>query len=94
MFSTEIFISNSSPNITGKGAWPYMGMTQVSNRCKFVGAMYDTTEELNDNNSINGQASTIHPCLIGVDASRSNQKFGESDTFQPDAGYSLMIIKE
>lgn len=81
------------PNITGKGAWPYMGMTQASNRCKFVGAMYGTTDELNDNNSFNGQASTIHPCLIGVDASRSNQKFGASDTFQPDAGYSLMMIK-
>lgn len=69
-------------------------MTHVPNRCKFVGAMYDTTDELNDNNSFNGQASTIHPCLIGVDASRSNQKFGASDTFQPAASYSLMIIKE
>ena len=32
--------------------------------------------------------------LMSIDASLSNQKFGLTNTIQPNSGYALMIIKE
>ena len=80
------------PNITGKAAWPYMGMTYTANRCQFGGALYDTTEELNDSASFNSYADTNKPHLIGIDASRDNTLYSGTK-LQVPALQALVCIK-
>ena len=80
------------PNITGKAGWPYMGMSYTQNRCQFDGALYDTTEELNDNASFNSNADTNKPHLIGIDASRGNSAYSGTK-LQVPALQTLVCIK-
>ena len=85
MFSTEIFIVNFSPNITG-GAGYFNSLTSYI----WQGALYEKSTKYS-NDSDNGGTTARE---IGLDASMSNEKYGLSDTIQPSSSYALMIIKE
>ena len=69
-----------------------MGMSYTQNRCQFDGALYDTTEELNDNASFNSNADTNKPHLIGIDASRGNSAYSGTK-LQVPALQTLVCIK-
>lgn len=78
MFSTEIFISNSSPNMTGTaGATPYGSS----------GVMYGGSGGGWTSNT------TLSGLGIYFDASRASNIYNESLTIQPLSSYALMIIK-
>lgn len=86
------YLEAQLPNITGKAGWPYMGMTYTPHRCQFDGALYDTTEELNDNASFNSKGDTNNPYLIGIDASRGNSAYSGTK-LQVPALQALVCIK-
>ena len=69
-----------------------MGMTYTPQRCQYDGALYDTTEQLNDSASFNSYADTNKPHLIGIDASRGNSAYSGTK-LQVPALQALVCIK-
>ena len=86
------YLEPQLPNITGKAAWPYMGMTYTAHRCHFDGALYDTSEVLNDNASFNSGADTNKPHVVGFDASKDDMTYSGSK-LQVSALQVLACIK-
>ena len=80
MFSTEIFIDNLSPNITGS----FYGVNDTT-----TGAF---TKEGNTN-LISDGARWGGKTKVTCDASLCNTSYTSVETIQPSSGYSLIIIK-
>lgn len=80
VFSTEIFIINSSPNITGS----FYGVND-----KTTGAFTKegNTDIISDGARWGGKTK------VTCDASLCNTSYASVDTIQPCSGYVLMIIK-
>ena len=92
MFSTEIFIVNFSPNISGYFGSVIKGKHNNSTPIA-TGAFVDVGSI--GAKTYNASASS-EPYWRGTNfsASNSNENFGNSETIQPSASYALMIIKE
>lgn len=85
MFGTEIFIGNSSPNITGEIRYSigvrdenYEGPFSIAFRSGAIQA---------------GTGSGFPQTIVGFDASKCDDHFS-IDTVKPESAYSLIIIKE
>lgn len=86
MFSTEIFIVNFSPNITGE-----LTVNIPWTSANESGALKGTSYGRNyctgpDWQNVMGE--------ILLNAQNGNSTYGRSETIQPLSGYSLIIIKE
>ena len=86
MFSTEIFIDNLSPNITGIG-YGVRVLTRSDNPVP-TGCF-----ERSSDTSVGIGGSTARDSHLVFNA-RSSSELYSLDTVQPSSAYSLMIIKE
>ena len=85
MFSTEIFIVNFSPNITGTF---YQDSNAGANG--YTTGAFSYTHGSRDNLATSPNHSTGY---VEMDASKASELYSKQ-TIQPISGYSLMIIKE
>lgn len=81
------------PNIVGKAAWAYMGITNVESRGQYEGALHYTSETINQNRSFNGTAESSKPNLVGLDASRNSNVYVTGAVLQPAALQVFCCIK-
>ena len=86
------FDTKLKPNMMGRIAWAYMGMTYVPSRTRAEGVFYDTNETLLENASFNGYADNNNPHVIGFDASKDDATYG-GDKVQMSALQCLCCIK-
>ena len=84
MFSTEIFIDNLSPNITG-----YIPVAFKGGSATTSGAFNEEIDVGNRSASAGGGSGYYN---ITFNA-QSESNFYDGETIQPDSAYSLMIIR-
>lgn len=85
MFSTEIFIDNLSPNISGRMNFFY-GELWSSQAVEGCFSAYENGKVKSTQNEWSSNP------VLEFDASLSNEKYSKN-TVQPESSYALIIIK-
>ena len=81
-----------TPNIVGKAAWAYMGMTNHAGRGQFEGIFKRESAQLDDFNMCNANAFNENPNFVGIDASLGSSLYSGA-TLQVSALQALCCIK-